>query len=268
MTDIFYKVSGKMSWKFGGDFSKALQNVTPLYAALGGQYPFAAQQTNSNNTTTGTGGSPWASFLLGVPNGNVTLRPVEIPYYYRWNAGDAFVQNDWKLKPNLTINIGARWNREMPRTEKYNHQGVFRPDLATTIALPTPMTLADGEVITNISVVPFAFSGIGGNSKYITPPQYRDFEPRLGFAWSPAMMQALHITIRGGYGLSHAPISGNTQLPQPDFSATSGYASTVPSSTANSTYVMRLGENPPVIAPISINQSTAEPRRLRTGSSG
>ena len=59
--------------------------MIPLFAALGGQYPFAALQTNSTSTSAGTGGSPWASFLLGVPNGNVTLRHVEIPYYYRWN---------------------------------------------------------------------------------------------------------------------------------------------------------------------------------------
>ncbi len=253
-TDIIYKVVGKMSWKFGGDFSRSLQNVVPLYAALGGQYPFSAQQTNSTNTSSGTGGSPWASFLLGVPNGNVTIRPVEIPYYYRYLAGDAFVQNDWKVKPNLTINIGVRWNLEMPRTEKYNHQGEFRPDLAQSFPLATPLTLANGQSVSSVQVVPFAFSGIGGNSPYLTPPQYRDFEPRFGFAWSPTWLAAHRVTIRGGYGLSHAPISGFTQLPQPDFSATSGFASTIPSSTANPSYVMRLGENPPVIPSVTTNQ--------------
>ena len=254
ISDIVYKTYGKMSLKFGGDFSRSLQNVTPLYAALGGQYPFAAQQTNSTNTTAGTGGSPWASFLLGVPNGNITLRGVEIPYYYRWVSGDAFVQNDWKIRPNFTLNFGLRYNLSLPRTEKYDHQGVFRPDLAQSVALPTPLTLQDGLVLKSTQVVPFAFSGIGGNSKYLTPAQYRDFEPRFGFAWSPAFLQNRHITLRGGYGLSHAPISGFSQLPQPDFSATSTYASTVPSSTANPSYVMRLGENPPVILPASQNQ--------------
>ncbi len=254
ITDIVYKTWGKMSLKFGGDFSRSLQNVTPLYAALGGQYPFSNIQTNSTNTSAGTGGSPWASFLLGVPNGNVTLRPVEIPYYYRYLTGDAFIQNDWKLRPNFTLNIGLRYNLEMPRTEKYDHQGVFRPDLAQTVNLPAPLTLSDGSVVKTTQIVPFAFSGLGGNSHYLTPPQYRDFEPRFGFAWSPHFLESKHLTLRGGYGLSHAPISGFTQLPQPDFSATSGYASTAPSGTANPSYVLRLGENPPVIAPVSANQ--------------
>jgi hypothetical protein len=253
-TDIVYKVTGNMSWKFGGDFSRSLQNITPLYAALGGQYSFSSIQTSSTNTSSGTGGSPWASFLLGVPNGNVTLRPVEIPYYYRYLAADAFVQNDWKIRPNLTLNFGVRWNLELPRTEKYNHQGVFRPDLSQSFPLSSPLTLADGEVIKSVNVVPFAFSGIGGNSPYLTPPQYRDFEPRFGFAWSPRFLASHRVTIRGGYGLSHAPISGFTQLPQPDFSATSGFASTAPSGTANPNYVMRLGENPPVIPSVTANQ--------------
>ena len=70
--------------------------------------------------------------------------------------------------------------------------------------------------------------------------------------------------VRGGYGLSHAPISGFTQLPQPDFGATSGFATTVPSTTANPNYVMRLGENPPVLTPdraVAIRSSVAAVRR-------
>ena len=86
---------------------------------------------------------------MGVPNSNVTLRPALIPYYYRWNAGAAFVQDDWKIRPNLTLNLGVRYSIEMPRTEKYNNQGVFRPDLAQSFPLSSPLTLSDGEVVTS-----------------------------------------------------------------------------------------------------------------------
>ncbi len=251
LTDIVYKTVGKMNFTFGADFSHSLQNVLPLYGAFGGIYAFAGTQTNSNGTTTGTGGSPWASYLLGVVNGNVTMRNVQVPYYYRWNSGAAFVQDDWKIRRDLTLNIGLRYNLTLPRTEKYNNQGVFRTDLAQDYPLASPLTLATGQVVNSVKVPPFAFAGIGGNSKYLTPAQYMEFEPRFGFAWQPKFLASKKMVVRGGYGLSHAPISGFTQLPQPDFGANSAFPSTVPSATANPQYVMRLGENPPVLTPIS-----------------
>jgi len=251
LTDIVYKSRGSMNLTFGADISHSRQNVLPLYGAFGGIYAFAATQTNSTGTGTGTGGSPWASYLLGVANGNITMRNVQVPYYYRWNNGAAFLQNDWKVRPDLTLNIGVRWNLSMPRTEKYNNQGVFRPDLATQVNLPTPVKLSNGQTLSSTMVPPFAFSGIGGNSKYLTPPQYTDFEPRFGFAWQPKFLRDHNVVLRGGYGMSHAPIGGFTQLPQPDFSANSAFATTSPSTTANPQYVMRLGENPPVVTPTS-----------------
>jgi Carboxypeptidase regulatory-like domain/TonB-dependent Receptor Plug Domain len=259
ITDIVYKQTGKMAWKFGVDMSHSLQNVIPLFAALGGSYTFSNIQTNSTGTSTGTGGSPFASYLLGVVNGSVTLRNVEIPYYYRWNSYAGFIQNDWRVRPNLTLNLGIRYNLEMPRTEKYNNQGVFRTDLAQNVQLPTPVTLSDGEVITSTLVPPFVFAGRGGNSKYLTPPDYLNFEPRFGFAWSPKALEKHGVTLRGGTGISHVPVSGSTRLPQPDFGATSAFASTVPSTTANPTYVMRLGENPPILTPQTPAQAISAP---------
>ncbi len=251
LTDIVYKSHGNMSLTMGADISHSLQNVLPLYGAFGGIYAFAGTQTNSTGTAAGTGGSPWASFLLGVANGNVTMRNVQVPYYYRWNAAAGFIQNDWKVRPGLTLNLGIRWSLSMPRTEKYNNQGVFRPDLAQSITLATPLTLSNGQTVTSTMVPPFAFSGIGGNSKYLTTPQYTDFEPRFGFAWQPKFLRDRNVVLRGGYGLSHAPIGGFTQLPQPDFGANAAFATTVPSTTANPTNVMRLGENPPLLSPTS-----------------
>ena len=263
ITDIIYKYRGSMSWKFGVDLSHSLENVTPLFGTFGGIYNFAATTTNSNGAASGTGGNAFASFLLGVPSGNpaVTLRNVEVPYYYRWNAAAAFVQNDWKIRRNLTLNLGLRYNLEMPRTEKYDHQGVFRPDLGKAFALQNPLTLADGGVVTSVLVPPFAFSGLGHNSRYLTPPQYLDFEPRFGFAWQPGLLQRRHVVIRGGYGLSHAPISGFAQYPQPDFSATSNFAVNAPSGAANPSYVLRLVENPPML-------TTGTPAQVIYGSGG
>ena len=259
ITDIVYWQRGTMGWKFGVDLSRSLQNVTPLFAALGGQYAFSNIQTNSIGTSSGTGGAPFASFLLGVPNGNVTLRSTLIPYYYRWNNAAGFVQNDWRVRPNLTLNLGVRYNLEMPRTEKYDNQGVFRPDLTQTVPLATPLTLQDGEVIRATQVAPFVFAGRGGNSKYLTPVDYLGFEPRFGFAWSPGLLRAHQVTIRGGYGLSHAPVSGSFRLPQPDFGATQPFATTVPSNGVDPNYTLRLGANPPLLVATTPAQAINAP---------
>jgi hypothetical protein len=253
LTDIFYKSRGAMSLKFGFDYSHALQNVLPLFASLGGQYAFAATQTNSTGTTAGTGGAPFASFMLGVVNGSVTLRNAQIPYYYRWNSYAGFVQNDWKVRPNLTLNLGVRYNVSMPRTEKYDRQGVFRLDMIQNLALATPLKLQDGTVVTNVQEPAFVFAG-RGNSRYLTPTDYKDFEPRFGFAWSPRFLSSRRLTLRGGYALSHTPIAGARRLPAPDFGATAAFATTVPSGTVNPSYVMRLGENPPLIIPQTPDQ--------------
>src|SRR5215471_2534832 len=172
LTDIVYKSRGAMSLKFGFDYSHALQNVLPLFASLGGQYAFSNVQTDSTGTSAGTGGSPFASFMLGVVNGTVTLRNAQIPYYYRWNSYAGFVQNDWKVKPNLTLNLGVRYNVEMPRTEKYDRQGVFRLDQIETFPLSAPLTLQNGQLVTSVQAPAFAFSGRGGNSHYMTPTDY------------------------------------------------------------------------------------------------
>jgi len=103
------------------------------------------------------------------------------------------------------------------------------------------------------------FNGRGGNSRYLTPVDYTGSEPRFGFAWSPKALKEYHVTMRGGYAISHAPVSGTYRLPQPDFGATQPFATTVPSSTANPNYVMRLGENPPVIIPQTPAQTINAP---------
>src|ERR1035437_7921113 len=242
--DVLYVNRGAMSLKFGVDLSKSFQNVFPLYGASGGSYNFRVFPTDSNGGTSGTGGVEFATFLLGVPQ-SVALRNTLVPYYYRWNAGSGFIQNDWKVRPRLTINIGVRYTLQMPRTEKYDHQGVFLPDQAQSYSLSTPLTLADGRKIDSVLVPPFAWVNRGGRSQYLYPADYHQFEPRFGFAWSPAGLDRLHLTMRGGYGLSHAPLTGSARLPNPDFGATTSYGANAGQTYPN--YVMRLSENPPLL---------------------
>lgn len=258
IADNVYITHGATSWKFGVDLSRAMLNSLSLYSVAGGNYQFRFLQTNSNGTTgaiASTGGNAVASFLLGVPNA-ITLSPSAIPYYYRWNSGAAYLQNDWRIRPNLTLNLGVRYSLQLPRTENNNYQGFLDPSQAQTVALPKPCPLPDCvnaantpglPTLTQAVIVPFAFSGYGGRSRYLTPIHPMNFEPRFGFAYTPRLPSFLGANawvIRGGYGLSHLPLTGQNRNPVPNFS---GGAATFGENAGqtNPAYVTRLSSNPP-----------------------
>src|SRR6185503_18073689 len=142
INDVVYWSQGNMSWKFGVDLNLARLNVIPFFGASGGRWEFRTVNTSSNRSTTAAnGGSNLASLLIGVPN-VVQFRPLLLNYDYRWKGGAAFVQNDWRIKPNLSLNLGLRYSLQYPRTEKNDLQGVFRPDLAQTVTLTQAERLA------------------------------------------------------------------------------------------------------------------------------
>jgi hypothetical protein len=277
INDILYYTRGNMTWKTGVDLSHARLNIVPFFAASGGRWTFRSIQTNSTrgtNNLASLGGNPFASLLIGVPN-NVDVRPLLLNYNYRWNSGAAFIQNDWKVRPNLTLNLGLRYSLQYPRTEKNNLQGVFRPDLGIDVALTEAQrrqvasgtngfgvpaaSPIPGYIPTTVRVPAFAFSGMGGRSKYIVPVDYGGWEPRFGFAYSPKRklfgldLEKRSMVIRGGYGLSHAPLTGNNRSPNPDFGqfvTINNLASGSPAGNSQDTgQPIRLTNNDPVVTP-------------------
>ena len=278
ISNIVYWNRGAMSWKFGADLTHERLNVTPFFAASGGRWDFRVLNTSNNRTTNASaGGNTWASYLLGVPN-SILARPVLIPYYYRWNSGAAFIQNDWKVKPNLTVNMGLRYALQLPRTEKYNRQGVFRPDLTQSVTLDAaqrrataiglgllaanaPANAAIPALVPTTVLIPaFAYAGRDGRSKYIFPVEKMNFEPRIGFAWSPKSLGWLsknHFVVRGGYGISHVPLNGNNRLPNPDFGATNTISTSATGSigTVDTTQPVRLSTNPPLYPNVPFEQA-------------
>ncbi len=259
ISDTLYWNHGNMSWKFGTDISIAQLQVVPFFAASGGRWNFRTLNTSSDRgATTGSGGNSLASFLIGVPNGE-DYRPALFTYNYQWNSYAFFVQNDWKVRPNLTVNLGLRYSLQPPRTEASNLQGVFRPDLAIdqtltdaqrrSIATSSGVLTTDpipSYVPTTTKIIPFAFAGQGGRGRGIVPTDKKAWEPRFGFAWSPKMkifgmdLEKRSLVLRGGFGVSHFPINGNNRSANPDFGAfstasTSGPTAASPNASSGGT---------------------------------
>jgi outer membrane receptor protein involved in Fe transport len=279
INDIFTWTRGSMSWKFGVDLNYARLNVVPFFGASGGRWEFRTVNTSSNRSTNlANGGNNLASLLIGVPNA-VQVRPLLLNYDYRWKAGAAFVQNDWKIKPNLTLNLGLRYSLQYPRTEKNDLQGVFRPDMSQTVTLTAAqrtaiitglgITTANpnydaivSQIPTSVQIPVFAFAGRGGRSRYLVPVDYSGIEPRFGFAYSPKFWKWAEnrsMVLRGGFGISHAPLTGNNRLPNPDFGgfqavSTLANGSTV-GGTADPTQPVRLSGNAPFISGGSLDQT-------------
>lgn len=259
IADNLSYVRGRMTWKFGVDLQQQRLKTIPMYGASGGRYEFNRNRTLSNNNAqaNGTGGIEFGQFLLGVYN-QTTLREVFIPYYYQWNSAAGYAQNDWKVRSNLTLNFGMRYSLQLPRTEKFDRQGAFLPDLAKDFPITgncTQCTLPDGRVIKSGLVIPFGYAGLGGRSRYIFPVEPLNFEPRVGFAWVPKLkwFGANRLVVRGGYGMSHAPLTGMNRNPSPDFaSGTTAFGTFDTRIEAPGTNIAaRLCCNKPVLNPVT-----------------
>ena len=210
LTDILSWTKGKHNIKTGFEFLAPQMNLTD-YNSVGGSWTFANTTTNigSGSTATVLGipnaatGVGWASLLLGFPSG-VSLAPAVIPYQYRWKYYAGFLQDDFKVSKRLTLNIGARYQIEVPRSEKHHNQGYFVQDEA--------VTLATGRQ----QIGYLQLHGLGNAINTLWPTRYNNIEPRLGFAYRlPKLIPGLTV-MRGGYAITHTPTSGLFRAAIPD----------------------------------------------------
>jgi hypothetical protein len=211
LAEIFSWTKGKHNLKIGFDFQAPQQNIVD-YNNVGGSWSFNQSLTNIGagntgtvlgipNATTGTG---LASILLGYPN-SVSIAPAVIPYQYRWKYYAGFVQDDFKVAPRLTLNLGLRYQVEVPRSEKHDKQGYF---------VNQPVTLATGAQQQGY----IQLDGLGGAPNTLWPTRYNNIEPRVGFAYRlPEFIKGLKV-LRGAYAITHVPTAGLFNSAIPDLS--------------------------------------------------
>lgn len=181
-------VSGTHTFKAGGEFRRYEWDSVqgPGTFSLG----FTRAFTNGPDPlAAATAGYGFASFLLGSPaSGTIHRHPWPA---YRTNFGALFVQDDWKVSPKLTLNLGLRWEYEAPTTDAADAVSNFDPVVTSSL---------DGMTLTGGLVYP----GTNGLSRGMRNPEWDNFGPRAGFAYQLRPTTV----VRGSYGLFYLPTTG------------------------------------------------------------
>jgi len=208
----------------GGDLRK--QQFNDLFQQdPRGTFTFTGAATQGISNGVASSGSDLADFLIGVPDTS-SIAFGNADKYLRQTVYDAYIADDWRIQPNLTINIGLRWEYGAPITEI--HGRLVNLDVAPGFTAVAPVLGSDpiGPITKN---------------RYPTSlirPDKRGFEPRVGISWRP--IPASTVVVRAGYGI---------------YDDTSVYQ----------TSVLQLTQQAPLSTSLSVENSAACPLTLAAG---
>lgn len=225
-----YQVRDDISWvkgvhqfKFGASWA-LYKKVQDLFGPTQGSFSFNGQYT----------GNDFADFLLGLSNSYNELAVQDKGY---WNniSPAAYFEDNWKVTPRLTLNLGLRWDG-IPHTYEANdrmsnfYPGLYNPSNAALLSadnnsiLPTSPGLgpSPNPILKGYQ---FYLNGIGiagqnGIPKGLVKDSWLDFGPRVGFAYD--LTGAGKTVLRGGFGVMYERIQGNDMYnagPNQPFSA-------------------------------------------------
>ncbi len=196
------KIAGKHTFKGGFTWEKLLVNFTQL-GSPDGQFSFGSNYTQQNASagTSTTQGLGLASFLLGLPSNNGN----DVQFTFSAATASAYAgtyfQDDWKITPKLSLNLGVRWDVDIPRTERYNRLSYF------DLSAPSPLQgkVSASAACPNCGNLVGAMMFVGTqNAKYgrhQVPTNWNDWAPRIGFSWNVLPKTV----IRGAYAILYAP---------------------------------------------------------------
>ena len=205
LSDSLTYITGKHTVRFGGEYRLyrfyPFQFLTPT-----GSFSFNRFATRGPNpllspSPAEASGSSLASFLLGIPSGisQEVVQPLTIYHHY----GAAFVQDDYKIFRNLTLNLGLRWDFETPTANK--QQLITNFDFDAASPLQGQLNLANLDPA--VAQLNPQIRNLSGLLDFPEGPQtktnYNRFAPRIGFAYAFNNKT----TIRGGFGMFFLPIS-------------------------------------------------------------
>lgn len=223
---LTYVVRRRHNLSIGYGYRRMQQNALS-YANSRGGFSFSGLVTSgfdTNGQPLANTGYDFADFLLGNPQSS-SLRIGNSNNYFRGWATNTFVQDDWRVSPTLTLNLGLRYEYFAPYTELQGHLANLdiQPGF-TGVAVVTPSDPSG------------PYSGKFPGSLVNGDPN--NFSPRLGFAWRPSTKHSR--VIRGGYSI---------------FYSGSNYAG----------IAAKMAAQPPFAITASLSTSLADPLTLQNG---
>jgi hypothetical protein len=184
-SEVLSWIHGKHNLRFGSDYRRVHRDFLGGSNATG-TFTFSGLFTEdaARDTTTG---SSLADFLLGLPQ-ETTIDAAAGKSYLRENVWDAYATDDWRVRTNLTLNYGLRYEYFSPYTEKYDRLGMIYTDPSAAFSLNPPVEVGPGG------------SALSGNlPASLVFPFHTAFAPRVGLA----LRLPKQTVVRAGYGVNY-----------------------------------------------------------------
>lgn len=198
-SDVLTLVHGRHILHFGVEVLLGQGNTTPWGNVDAGQFTFTGLYTAQNGAAANTTGAGLADFLLGdVQSWKATNQSTS---YARLKSPQLFVQDDFKVRPNLTLNLGLRYVATTGFSEINNSLGGFDPNkilVCTVDSQGNPCTVNGMPGGTPLNGTPGSLWFAPQDNRTTLQKPVRDiFQPRVGFAWSLRN----DTVVRGGFGI-------------------------------------------------------------------
>ena len=194
----FYWTKDKHVLKFGANYARYQFNQ-PYFNNSRGTMTANGVWTGGG---TATNGNAIGDLLLGLLNSSSNTTQINRNYMRQQGLG-LFVNDDWKATKKLTLNLGFRYELELPLYDKYDRMTNFIPEFGK-IVIASDATLRDFQKL----LADTGLTNLVALAKDYNLPRslvytyYKGFAPRMGFAWRPG--KSLKTVIRGGYGIFYS----------------------------------------------------------------